>query len=453
MCNLPKRKFSLLTTIAMIVGIVIGSGIFFRVPTIIRTVNGNLGAGILVFLVASFGIIFGGLTIARFASASSKDGGIVDYCEASWGKTFGYMAGWFQTIIYFPAISAILAWVAANYTAAIFGWPNLLIDQSFGWQIWALTLTYLLGIMILNVFSTISAGRFQSLAMIIKIGTLLVLGTTGLIFGQPGTIVSTTLSKTVSSSNFFLAIVIVAYAFDGWLIAPFIAHEIKDTKKNLPLALTLAPLLITGIYLLYFIGASIVTGVDNIIAGTDPIKALGQTLFTEVVFKIILIFITISVLGTLNGVFLGYMRLPYSLARRHEIPFSQSLQKIHPQYDVPVASSLLAFGLTIFWIFLHFLSIDGAILYQLTWVEGLEVDNLPIVLNHLFYISLYLGALIKFKAADKSIFYNYVIPIFAIIGASFILYGGFSEEKFNLYLIISLIAILAGLLIRPKSVV
>ena len=102
---------------------------------------------------------------------------------------------------------------------------------------------------------------------------------------------------------------------------------------------------------------------------------------------------------------------------------------------------------------MHFLSVDGAALYGLKWVEGLEVDNLPIVLNHIFYVLLYLGAIIKFKNSEKWLFYNYLIPIFAIIGASFILYGGFTEEKFNLYLLISLAGIGAGLLIRPKNVI
>lgn len=448
----PKQKFNLLTTIAMIVGIVIGSGIFFRVPNIIRTLNGNLGAGILVFLVASFGIIFGGLTIARFAKQSSQDGGIITYSELTWGKTLGYVTGWFQTIIYFPAISAILSWVAGNYTAALFGMDNLLIDGTFGNEVWFFTFGYLVIIMLLNIFSTINAGKFQSLSMFAKLFALILLGGAGLIFGDSAAIVDTTINKAVTSSSFFMAIVIVAYAFDGWLIAPFIAHEIKNSKKNLPLALTIAPLIITGFYLLYFIGASTYTGVDNILAGVDPIKTLSQTLFTDFGFKIILIFITISVLGTLNGVFLGYMRLPYSLSTRNELPGSKYFVKLHPKYDIPIASSILAFLLTCFWLVLHYLSVDGAVLYELKWVAGLEVDNLPIVLNHIFYVLLYLGAIIKFRNPTKGFFYNYLIPIFAIIGASFILYGGFSEEKFNTYLMISLVGIAAGLLIRPKNV-
>ena len=198
----PKQKFNLLTTIAMIVGIVIGSGIFFRVPSIIRTLNGNIGAGVLVFIVASVGIIFGGLTIARFAKYSSQDGGIITFSELTWGKTLGYITGWFQTIIYLPAISAILAWVAANYTAALFGLNNLLIDGTFGNEIWLLTIAYLLIIMTLNIFSTINAGKFQSLSMIAKLFALLVLGGAGLIFGNPTAIVETTLNKPITSGNF-----------------------------------------------------------------------------------------------------------------------------------------------------------------------------------------------------------------------------------------------------------
>ncbi|MEG1732223.1 MAG: amino acid permease, partial [Longicatena sp.] len=89
------RKFGLLTTIAMIVGIVVGSGIFFKTPQILLRVNGNVLVGIGVFLVAAIGIIFGGLTISQYAQKDENVGGIISYCEMAWGKSVGYIAGWF----------------------------------------------------------------------------------------------------------------------------------------------------------------------------------------------------------------------------------------------------------------------------------------------------------------------------------------------------------------------
>ena len=79
--NKPTRKFGLFTTIAMIVGIVIGSGIFFKTPEILRDTNGNILIGASAFLVAALSIIFGGLTISNYAEKDETVGGLVSYCD------------------------------------------------------------------------------------------------------------------------------------------------------------------------------------------------------------------------------------------------------------------------------------------------------------------------------------------------------------------------------------
>ena len=447
----PSRKFGLITTIAMIVGIVVGSGIFFRTSAILENTGGNVVMGILVFCISALGIIFGGLTVSQYAKQDESIGGIISYCETAWGKTVAYIAGWFQTIFYYPALCAVVSWVAANYTCALFGLPNLLINGNFGFEVWILAIVYLVGASFLNTFSTKKAGIFQSISMFSKLTALFVLAVGGLFFGKPVELITNSSQFHTTSVGFFSAIVIVAFSFDGWLIAPSIAHEIKNPKKNLPLALTIAPMIITFVYLLYFIGINAFVGPENILSGVDPIVALANGLFGKYGMNIVLLFIVISVLGTLNGITMGYIRLPYTLAVRNEIPFSTQLSKISQKYDTPIISSILAVILALFWLLCHFLSIDGVALYNLTIFSGLEVDNLPIVLTYFFYMLLYVGVIVQSKKA--SLWKRYVFPILAIIGAGIIIYGGLTQAKFNVYLIICLIGIVAGLLIRPKNVI
>ena len=95
--NTTQRKFGLITTIAMIVGIVIGSGIFFKTDNILAAVNGSVFLGVLAWALGGFGIIFGGLSIAVLARRDEHVGGLITYCEMTWGKQLGYLAGWFQT--------------------------------------------------------------------------------------------------------------------------------------------------------------------------------------------------------------------------------------------------------------------------------------------------------------------------------------------------------------------
>lgn len=450
--NIPKRKFGLLTTIAMIVGIVIGSGIFFKTPVIIKNTNGNVLMGILAFIIAALGIIFGGLTIAQYSSNDNKIGGLVSYCETSWGKILGFLAGWFQTIIYYPAIIAVIAWVGANYTLGLFGYPNLLTTGEFNLAVWPLAIVYLVFYYIINTFQTKNASKFQSFAMFAKIFALVVLSLAGLFLGNPTTVVAYNPSYVTSSSGFLAAVIAVAFATDGWMIAPSIAHEIKDPQKNLTKALVLAPILIIALYLLYFIGVCSFLGPDALLAGVDPISSISNAILGPWGIKIVLLFIVISVLGTLNGLILGYIRTPYALAVRGELPFSEKLAKINKKFDTPINASIACFVINLIFLLFHFLSLDGAAVYGLTMFEGLAIDDLPIVMNYLFLCCMYLGVLLRpNRVKTKSFMGRYVYPILAILGSLIILYGGVTRPKFNVYMLISLVLIAVGLLIRQKK--
>ncbi len=452
MNNQPKRKFTLLTTVAMIVGIVIGSGIFFKTPEIITYTNGNILVAMIAFLVAGFGIIFGSLTIANYAQIDSKIGGLVSYCELSWGKTFGFLAGWFQTIIYFPAISAIVSWVAANYTLALFGQANLLTTGEFTWTVWPLAAFYLIFFFATNLIKTKGAGRFQEISMITKLGALFLLATVGLIFGNPTPLIANAQSNPVGVTSFLSALIAVAFTTDGWMLAPSIAHEIKDPKKNLPKALVIGPLVIIGVYLIYFYGVVSSIGPEAILSGADPITYIATQLFGSLGVKILYLFVLISIYGALNGVILTYIRVPYSLATRKSLPYSSTLSKIHTTYDTPVNSGILALVITLFYLLFHFLSLDGAILYGTTLFSGLQIDDLPIVMNYFFLVSMYLGVFLKSKQFPESTFVQTkVFPVLAMIGAAFILYGGISKPQFNIYLLLSFALIAFGLLIRSKK--
>ncbi len=452
MTNLPQRKFSLSTTIAMIVGIVIGSGIFFKTPEIIKYTNGNIGMGILAFIIAGFGIIFGSLSIANYAQNDDSAGGLVSYCELSWGKKLGFLAGWFQTIIYFPAITAIITWVAANYTLAFLGQRNLLTTGDFNILIWPLSIFYLIFFFVTNLFQTKYSGKFQELTTWIKLLALLFLACAGFLLGNPTPLIDTANNFPTTSTGFLSALIAVSFTTDGWMLAPSIAHEIKDPKKNLTKALVIGPLIIIGIYLFYFYGVSSSVGPAAILSGVDPITHIATQVFGSFGPTLLFLLVLISIFGALNGLILTYIRTPYSLAIRNSLPKSDFLKKIHPKYDTPINAGIVCFILSLIYLGFHFLSLDGAIVYGFDLFNGLEIDSLPIVANYFFLICMYLGILFKSKQFKTHSFIKQkVFPILAIIGALFILYGGISKPQFSVYLILCFLLIFSGLLIQPKK--
>lgn len=95
---MEKREYGLFTAIAMIVGIVIGSGIFFKSDNILIYTGGSIIKGVLVFSIAAVGIIFGSLSISILASKTTKAGGLITYADEYSGRKTACAFGWFQVL-------------------------------------------------------------------------------------------------------------------------------------------------------------------------------------------------------------------------------------------------------------------------------------------------------------------------------------------------------------------
>lgn len=461
--NVQKRKFSLLTTVAMIVGIVIGSGIFFKTDNILAAVDGSVFLGVLAWILGGIGIVFGTLSVAVLAKRDEKVGGLISYCEMTWGKTLGYLAGWFQTLIYYPTLNAVIAWVASMYFSMLMGWTepgtifgiavNGLPAWTFPFSVneWIVTLLFLAGIYALNIFQTIWAGRFQSFAMFVKIAALIVLAFTGLTLGEPSTVTHMADLKLLGG-GFFAALVPIAYSYDGWQVAPSIAHEIKNPKRNMPLALMLSPLLIMTIYIAYFLGINAVLGPEKVLElGDGAVSVFAQQFFGDVGYRVVLAAVSISVLGTLNGLTLGYIRLPYALALRNELPGSEKLAKVDPKTDIPMFAAVVTIALTIFWLFVHFATTTGVIFLGWSLFSGISIDEISIMLIYLFMIAIFAGVIKDYtRKLVGNPFEGVLFPVLAIIGGLFALYGAIQSPKVAVYLGLSVAVILAGLLVKPK---
>lgn len=445
--NNRQEKFGLFTTIAMIVGVVIGSGIFFKADEILIASQGNTLIGALLLIIGAVGIVFGGLSVATYARENSTAGGLITYVEMAWGKTLGYLAGWFQTIFYYPAIVAVLSWIAAVYLGILF---NITNPQDI--RLWILTLIIIFGSFALNILNTYAAGKFQNITLIIKIASLLLIAFSALIFGDMDNLISDS-SKSVSlNSGVFAGLIACAFSYDGWFVAPTIAHEIKDPKRNLSKALILAPLIILVVYLVYFIGISTYLGTDSVISlGDQSIGVMAQSLFGKYGGQFIYVSIVISILGSINGLVLSYIRLPYSLSIRDRFPASQVFKTMNSTYNIPLKSAFLTIILVLFWIGLHALSIFDVQIIGLKF-SFLQIDSLPIVLTYFFYVSLYIALIRKqMKTHQYSFRDGFLYPILATLGASLVIYGGLTQPGVIVYFIISFMGIAIGYLFMNKD--
>ncbi|MDO5567524.1 MAG: amino acid permease, partial [Planctomycetia bacterium] len=304
---MQEKKYGLFTTITMITGIVIGSGIFFKSDDILQYTNGNMLLGIAVFLIAAIAIIFGCLTIAQLAGRSDATGGVIGYAEEFVGRKAAGALGWFQVIFYFGTLVPVVAWVSGIYACQLFQIESTLDNQMMiGFVIMTLFFA-------MNMLSGAVGGYFQNASMIIKLIPLLLFAVIGMIYGKPGAVIShdiESIKSTGVSAGWLTAFAPIAFSYDGWIVAVSIGHKIKNSKRNLPIALIISPLVILACYILYFVGITSLLGTDTVMAqGNDSVFLAATQIFGHIGGKLILIFVIISVLGTLNGLILGFIQL------------------------------------------------------------------------------------------------------------------------------------------------
>lgn len=444
--NLEKR-YGLATAIAMVVGIVIGSGIFFKAVKVLSLTGGSMLQSLLTVVVVGAIMVICAYCFSLLANKYEKINGIVDYAEATVGPRFGYNIGWFMTIMYYPILTSCLAWVSAQYTCSLFGWE---IGGSSHVSVAAFYLLFSYG---LNALSPKIAGYFQVSTTVIKLIPLGLMGVIGLIVGLTNgqTVDALTAGSapvaTSGNSGLLAAICAFAFAYEGWIITTSINAELKDSKKNLPRALVLGTIVVVIVYVLYFIGLTGALTVPEILeAGGELPRVAFGSLFGKVGGSLISVFIIISCLGTTNGLMLGCCRGMYSLAARGQGPAPKLFRSVDPTSKMPANSSIVGLLLCAFWLlWWQVFFWEGPNVLALNNIPAFfawEPDELPIITIYASYIPIFLIALPRDKSLN--VFQRFVLPILACIACLFMLYCAVRAYQIQaLYYVIFFLVVLA----------
>ena len=462
--NLEKR-YGLLTAISMVVGIVIGSGVFFKAQTILEKTGGNMPLGIIAWLSGGFIMLISALAFSFMATKYEKVNGIVDYAEATAGSKYAYFVGWFLSVIYYPTLTSVLAWASARYTvvliqsvypqfgAEIISSGAVLSSSAAGPECMAIALFYLVASYSLNALSPKLAGYFQVSATVIKLVPLLLMACGGIIFGLSNGILAqnfTTLPDIQSEqpANPLLgAIISAVFAYEGWIVATGINAELKNAKKNLPIALTAGSVIVILVYVLYFIGLA--GGASNAQLIKDGASAAFKNVFGGAVGAALNGFVVISCLGTLNGLMLGCTRGIYSLAARGEGFSPKTFSQIDKATNMPGNSAIIGLLLSAAW-FLYFY---GSNLAADKWFGAFCFDSseLPIISLYGLYIPIFI--MFMKKAKDLNIVKRIIIPSLALLGSIFMIFAAFLSHRMEAlyYLIIFAVIMLLGVPFSRKK--
>jgi APA family basic amino acid/polyamine antiporter len=341
-----KRDLGIWSAAAIVVGTVIGSGIFLVPKTMIQ----NVGSPMAVFAVWIFGgllSLFGALSYAELSAAMPEAGGEYVYLREAYGPFWGFVYGWTQMWV---AKSGSIATLATGFFLYLGHFrPELdhvwvttpLLDIRYR-QLCAMGLILFLAIV--NYFGVKIGGEVQIAVTVIKVALIagiivLGLGTGhgafanyhGGVTANPGGIV-----------GFFGALVAALWAYDGWNNVSMVSSEIRNPQRNLPLALILGTLAVIAIYLLanvayfYVLPSSAVASTD-LVAG----EMMGR-IFPTWGAGAVSVTVMISIFAALNGSILSGSRVPFAMAR--DGLFFHPVAYIHPRYRTPSVSILSMSG-------------------------------------------------------------------------------------------------------------
>jgi len=361
----PKRKTQLirglgLTAAMMIVaGSMIGSGIF-RKPA---TMAGQLMSPellIIVWIAAGIITFIGALTNAEIAGMIDATGGQYVYFRKMYGDFIAFLYGWSIFAVIQTGSQAAIAYVFAEYLGYFFKYPQL--PQSFqdfsifmpfvgdihpfldfGTKAVAiLCILFLTGV---NYLGVVFGGIVQTIVTFIKIASIIILSLLLFTFGQGSyanvysgfNIPAETITNIISVIG--LALAGAFWAYDGWNNVTFVAGEVKNPQRNIPLALLYGTLIVIAVYVLINIAFLYVLPIDEMSKSPLVAASAAERIFGVNGASIISIAVIISTFGALNGSILATARVQFAMAR--DRLFFSPLGKIHPKFGTPHVSLII----------------------------------------------------------------------------------------------------------------
>jgi APA family basic amino acid/polyamine antiporter len=349
------RQLGLFDSTMMMMGIVIGSGIFLTTGIMAKSIP-SAGLIMLAWIIGGLLILAGALTYAELGAAMPDAGGQYVYLREAYGPLFGFLFGWKLFLVNMTGSIAALGVAFAVYFGYFF--PSLstqkeLFDTTislFGKSYpYSLSVGQIVAVFIILVFSLLNyigvvfGKAIQNIFTVVKIGTMSAIIVFGFAIGRGNpmdfSLNPTGLSFTHILMGLGVALIAVSWAFDGWNNINYVAGEIKKPHINLPLALLIGTVGITFLYILmnliYFYALSIpeMSGVVRVA------EKSATALFGGMAADFVSVVVIISVLGALNGAIFAGARVYYAMAK--DRLFFDQVGRLHPRFRTPAFAILI----------------------------------------------------------------------------------------------------------------
>ncbi len=384
-----QKNLGIAAALSTVVGMVIGGGVFFKPQAVYTLTGGAPGLGILAWIIAGIMTITAGLTAAEVSAAIPKTGGMMVYIEEIYGKKLGFLTGWMQTVLFFPATAAAIAVMFGQQAAILLNNPSLVMPMSIG---------VILLVGILNTFGSKTSGTIQTVSTVCKLIPLVLIIVFGFIKGSgDNPVMSPLVAEGISPMGIIgQLLVAILFAYDGWINVGAIAGEMKNPGKDLPKAIIGGLSIVMAINVVINLAYLWVLPASELAQYASPASIVAEKIFGPVGGKLINVGILVSVFGCLNGYLLTGPRIPYTLANQKVLP--AMFGKLN-KHGVPANATL-------------FMAVLSAI-YALSGQFNL-LSDLSMFAIWAFYTLTFIGV-IKLRKTQPDLKRPYKVPFYPII--------------------------------------
>ena len=319
------RKLGLATGMAVVVGIIIGSGIF-RVPSPIAAAAGNLTGIALVWVLGGVIALFGALSIAELAAMYPAAGGPYVYLREAYGRPLAFLFGWMWLL------TEPISWAAQSLMFAEY--LGFLVPISNAAQHAAAAALIVL-VAAANYRSVRLGAAIQNLSTAAKV--LAIVGLAAAIFvlapGGNANPLAAEPMGTAKWSGIGIGLVAVLWAYDGWENLTTLSGEVKNPQRNLPLALVGGVIVVIVVYLLINAAYLRALPLDQVIASKSVAADAAGAVLGRAGASLVGALVMLSVFGTLNGSIMSSPRVFFAMAE--DGLFFRTVGRVHPRYQTP----------------------------------------------------------------------------------------------------------------------
>jgi basic amino acid/polyamine antiporter, APA family len=374
------RALGLFDMTLLVMGTVIGAGIFTVPADVVGLVHsGDLALA--AWAVGGIVAISGGLVYAELAGRRPHVGGQYIYLREAYHPVVAFLYGWSLLCVVQSGGMAAVAVIFGRYFSGLI---ELVGHDAFGPGVYSVAVIAILTFV--NCLGVRAAGTTQNIFMTLKIAAILMVVVSGLFFTHPrwALFSDSPIAKTTSGakwnelSAFGAALVSVLFAYGGWHTATFVAGEVKNPRRTLPLGLVFGVSGVIALYLAVNYTCLAVLGTDALAATNYPATVVMKQVFGDFGAVLMSVGVTLSTIGFVSQAILTSPRVYYVMARQRL--FLESLAWVHPRTRVPVVAILLQGGVAIV------IAVTGTFDQIVKYVMSVELVFLSLTALSLFAI-------------------------------------------------------------------